>query len=132
MYIKPQEYLLQLKKRIAELETELAEIKPIYNSLSETVEIEPINNPSQNLVEDNGQLTSAEKIARAQRKRHRRERDKKTPFIVSYLQEAGSASIKKISEKVSITTDATKTILRENPDKFYQNTHNRLWELKQN
>ena len=75
------------------------------------------------------ELTSSEKIAEAQRERHKRDRDAKVPEIVKCIRENGPSSFASIARELHMTSAAIKKIVEENTQTFIKN-RNQLWELK--
>mgnify|MGYP000004430904 FL=1 len=132
MYKRPQEYLQELKDRIDELKAELAEIEPIYEALINVgIKTENIVKPTleQQKIFPQKELTPSEKIAEAQRERHKRDRDAKVPEIVKCLKEHGPSSLASIARELHMTSGAIKKIVKENSQTFIKN-RNQLWELK--
>jgi len=132
MYQKPQEYLQELKARIDDLKAELAEIEPIYEAiLNIGIKTKDVIKPTleQQKFFPRKELTPSEKIAEAQRERHKRDRDAKVPEIVKCIKEHGPSSFASIARELRMTSAAIKKILEENTQTFVKN-RNQLWELK--
>lgn len=134
MYIKPQEYLIEIKLKIGQLKKELAELESVYEAMTKAgisenaSQAKALTNGNHSV--SNSSMTHAEKIAEAQRKRHKKARDEKVPIIEEYILKNGPASLTKLSVQTKTTMESLKQIFAENPDKFRQNPNNNLWELK--
>lgn len=129
MYIKPKEYIRELEQRVKELKDELSEIEPVLDALKSTYKEGSSIQENKQTTAVVVELTPSEKIAIAQKERHKKERDAKVPIIKNCLIECGPLSLKGISEKVKITAAAVKNIVTENPNEFKKNSHNNLWEV---
>ncbi len=132
MYQKPQEYMQELKNRIDELKAELAEIEPIYEAMLNAgvkANMTVLSNSNQQKLFDKRELTPSEKIAEAQRERHKRDRDAKVPEIIKCIREHGPSSFASIARELHMTSAAIKKIVEENNQTFVKN-RNQLWELK--
>lgn len=132
MYIKPQEYLQELKNRIDELKAELAELEPIYQAIKDAgikseQSLEPVVYREDIRHREN--MTPAQKIAESQKERHRRERDKKVPGVIKYIKKNGASSLAAIGRDMNMTSAAVKRIVEENPRIFAKN-NNQLWYLR--
>lgn len=137
MFLKPAEYVEELKCKIQELKQELKELEATYSALvnagiaEKTTKVEVKTSPSSStVVNSTATLTQAEKIAESQRKRHKQRRDEKVPLVVDFLAKNGASTLTKLSKETKVTTDSLKLMFAENPDKFRQNPNNNLWELK--
>ena len=132
MYQKPQDYLRELKNRIDELKAELSEIEPIYEAMLKAgVKTDSVIKPviGQQKIFPQKELTPSEKIAEAQRERHKRDRDAKVPEIIKCIREHGPSSFASIARELHMTSAAIKKIVEENTQLFVKN-RNLLWELK--
>lgn len=137
MFLKPAEYVEELKCKIQELKQELKELEATYSALvsagvaEKATKVEVKTSPlSSTVVSSTTTLTQAEKIAESQRKRHRKKRDEKVPLVVDFLAKNGASTLTKLSKETKVTTDSLKLMFAENPDKFRKNPNNNLWELK--
>lgn len=137
MFLKPAEYVEELKCKIQELKQELKELEATYSALvnagiaEKATKVEVKTSPSSStVVNSTATLTQAEKIAESQRKRHKKNRDEKVPLVVDFLAANGASTLTKLSKETKVTTDSLKLMFAENPDKFRQNPNNNLWELK--
>lgn len=137
MFIQPVDYMHQLEIRIAELEKELNEIKPIYEALKgkitgiavKVAEAAETKNGEAENRESAGEMTTSEKIADTQRKRHRAERDKKLPYLKRHIERFGPSTLRSLLTATKVTPPAFKLIVEENPGVFKKNPHTNLWEL---
>lgn len=131
MYKSPQEYIQDLKNRIDELKSELAEIEPIYNAMI-NAGVNHRNNANNGVEQqklfDRDKLTPSQKIAEAQKKRHKRDRDAKVPEIVKCIKIHGPSSLASLARELHMTSGAIKKIVKENKKIFVKN-RNQLWEL---
>ncbi len=137
MFLKPAEYVEELKCKIQELKQELKELEATYSALvsagvaEKATKVEVKTSPSSStVVNSTATLTQAEKIAESQRKRHKKNRDEKVPLVVDFLAKNGASTLTKLSKETKVTTDSLKLMFAENPDKFRKNPNNNLWELK--